>query len=134
MCGWYNRDITPSLPVTLAGFGGKQASRIDDPLEANAIAVRRDGEPFIFVSSDVLFISNDVRSRVLEQVRKVETAAEENLFWGATHTHSAPAVDEVKKGLGEVESDYLESFIEETAGLLTGLLKPVQASRYGSPM
>ena len=135
-CAAGKREITPELPVVLARFGGQQASRVSDPLEVNAVVVRCDGKPFIFVSSDVLYISNDIRRQVLEQVRKTEAIEEEDLFWGATHTHYAPAVDPMKEGLGEVDLTYLDYFIDETVGLLTDLLtgpsEPVRVSYVAS--
>lgn len=91
-------DITPTHPVSLAGFmsrGDKNYASVHDALEINAITI-----------NDVTFVSFDTLS-----VGKVMDDAAKALFGPqtvtlASHTHFAPALDRQLPKLGRVDDAY----------------------------
>ncbi len=92
--GWAHIDITPTEPVTLAGYSSrKEVSRgVHDPLAARVLAFESGGQRLVLVSTDNLgFYAGTVestRAAILEAC-KLKPA---ELFLCAIHTHSAPSL------------------------------------------
>ncbi|MBM3883052.1 MAG: hypothetical protein FJ387_25605 [Verrucomicrobia bacterium] len=87
-------DITPSQPVTLAGYASRKdvSQGVHDPLAARAIAFEERGRRLVLVSADNLGWYNGVAEplrRALIEGCGLEPA---ELFLCATHTHSAPTL------------------------------------------
>ena len=92
--GTARRDITPTEPVRLAGYGSRnEPSRgVHDPLSARALALEQDGRRLVLVSLDNLGFYNDtaepLRAAILEALGLEPSA----LMLCAIHTHSAPTL------------------------------------------
>jgi len=90
-------DITPDLSrkgVRLAGYqarGKALATGIWDRLYARALFLRKGGSFLILVSCDLLWISQQIRDKVLDAVRMTYPIGARELLICATHTHSGPA-------------------------------------------
>jgi hypothetical protein len=115
-------DITPETPVPLAGSEIRTGvfQRIADRLEANALVLRQDGPPIVFVSVDLMFVGQELRSEVLNRLGAA--VPDESLFFAASHTHFAPATDGRRPRLGRMDPGYLEQVGERITGLVTRLL------------
>ena len=98
--GTASADITPALPVALMGqFELRIAHTAETPLTANVLALEsRDGnrslDTAIMVSCDLIGIPDKllkmVRAEVHEQIPDLDVR---NIFLNATHTHTAPVLD-----------------------------------------
>jgi neutral ceramidase len=115
-------DITPETAVPLAGseirtdvFQG-----IADRLEANVLVLTQDGPPVVFVSVDLMFVGQELRSGVLDRLGGA--IPDESLFFAASHTHFAPATDDRRPRLGRMDARYLEQVCDKVAGLVSRLL------------
>jgi neutral ceramidase len=116
-------DITPETAVPLAGseFRTGVFQRIADRLEANALVLRQEGAPIVFVSVDLMFVGQELRSGVL--ARLGAAVPDESLFFAASHTHFAPATDDRRPRLGRMDPRYLEQVCERVTGLVSRLLR-----------
>ncbi len=129
--GWAQTDITPDRPVILAGqFHARVSEGIMDPVTATAMAVESpaDGEirrQAIMVSCDLASISDELRDAVRHRVCSLSDEIDpENLFIGATHTHSAPDPRMTPYGMEACGSEYKK----ET---LTSRHEPEKQARFG---
>jgi len=100
LIGTATADITPKLPVALAGqFNLRIADTIETPLTANVIALEsRDGDrsidAAIMVSCDVVDIPGKLLIKVREEVmKKLQGLDVSKIILTATHTHTAPVLD-----------------------------------------
>lgn len=92
-------DITPKLPVALMGqFHLRIAHEINTPLSANVMALEsRNGvnglDTVIFVSCDLVYITNQIRDKVRAEVgRRIPGFSENKIILSATHTHTSPVL------------------------------------------
>jgi hypothetical protein len=100
LIGAATADITPSLPVALAGqFHLRIAKTIETPLSANIIALEsRDGsrslDAAIMVSCDVVGIPANTLAMLRTEVKKQMPGFDVNkIFLNAIHTHTAPVIE-----------------------------------------
>jgi hypothetical protein len=116
-------DITPETAVPLAGSEIRTGvfQRVADRLEANALVLRQDGLPIVFVSVDLMFVGQELRSGVLSRLGAA--VPDESLFFAASHTHFAPATDDRRPHLGRMDPRYLEQVCERVTGLVSRLLR-----------
>src|SRR5215471_5084008 len=64
------RDITPELPIRLAGYAARKraADKVDSPLVVQALALKNpSGERFVFVALDNCEVSHAFMQPVLQQ-------------------------------------------------------------------
>lgn len=87
-------DITPTQPVTLAGYESrKDLSRgIHDPLSARAVAFEQQGRRLVLVSVDNLGFYNGTADPLRTAVLDACGLKPSELFLCAIHTHSAPTL------------------------------------------
>ncbi len=85
-------DITPDTPQWLSGYGARQSDGVRDRLY-HKIAAIDDGKTTIyFVSTDTCMMSPAYVDKVKQDIRQQLGIAPENIWWAATHTHSAPEI------------------------------------------
>jgi hypothetical protein len=90
------RDITPELPIRLAGYAARKrpADRVDHPLVAQALALRNaDGERFVWVALDNCEVSHAFMQPVLQQWTDRFGLRRGSVALMSSHTHSAPVLD-----------------------------------------
>ena len=111
-------DITPDVPLQLAGHGTrwKPFNRVEDPLEANAIVLRSEAAKVVFLQVDVLSVGVDCRRRILAGLGG--RLREEELFLVASHTHSAPNIDDRLPEMAHVDPGYVARTVERICGML----------------
>jgi hypothetical protein len=115
-------DITPEAALPLAGSEIRTGvfRRVADRLEANALVLRQDGPPVVFVSVDLMFVGPELRTGVLSRLGGA--VPDECLFFAASHTHFAPATDDRRPRLGRLDHRYLEQTADRIGTLVAGLL------------
>ena len=127
--GWASADITPDKPVLIRGqFHARISEGVKDPITATALAIESgteaSSEKTILISCDLVNISDDLRDRVRELLKKsLPELLPQKIIFNATHTHTAPYVSTAKdaKELYGVELDamapshYLEFISERLA-------------------
>jgi len=123
-------DITPSRNIPLAGYSGRSGAYrgIDDPLEANALVIKQGERKIVIISADLLYIGKEIHSYLLKKL--APRVRDDELFISATHCHTAPATDDTKSSLGELDKTYVQSLEERISRLVVDLLgrdmKPVR--------
>jgi hypothetical protein len=87
-------EITPTLPVTLAGYESrKELSRgVHDPLSARAVAFEQGSNHLVLVSIDNLGFYNGTAEPLRQAVLDACRLRPSELFLCAIHTHSAPTL------------------------------------------
>jgi len=111
--GWAQADITPEQNVILAGqFHARVSEGVMDPVTATALAVESVSgvgghKQVVMVSCDLASISNELRDTVRERIKsELAELTPENIFIGATHTHSAPDARIVPYGMEGCGAEY----------------------------
>ena len=122
-------DITPDHPLPLAGYVHRRGrSRgVADPLELNALLLRAPGQNVAILTADLLFVTTALKAQLLDAVGAKLGLDDTSLLVAASHTHTAPAVDASKPGLGECDPDYADLVARRAAELLgrLGSIDPV---------
>ena len=89
-------DITPELPIRLAGYQSRlaEATRVEAPLSARALAIGSDADgPVVIVTADVIAVSETMSEAVAAAVRaKHPGLTRERIAVCATHQHTGPAI------------------------------------------
>ena len=96
------RDITPELPIWLAGYASRKrpADKLDSPLLVQALALRnRSGERFVFVALDNCEVSRAFMQPVLQQLADRFQLDRGAVAVISSHTHSAPVLDDTLPGM-----------------------------------
>lgn len=94
-------DISPALPVALMGqFHLRVAETADTPLHAAVLAIESKVgnvplDTAVFVSCDLVYISNQLRDELREEVKKrIPGFNVSKIILSATHTHTAPVLED----------------------------------------
>ena len=89
-------DITPELPIRLAGYQSRpaEATRVEAPLSARALAIGSDVDgPVVLVTAEVIAVSETMSDAVAAAVRaKHPGLTRERIAVCATHQHTGPAI------------------------------------------
>jgi len=142
LIGWAQTDITPiQLPVGIAGqFPARLSEGVVDPLTATACALEQGGEQVVFVSCDLVSISDDLRERTRERLRKNGAGADPlKVIFNATHTHAGPEcrlpVGSAVGGVGsagegvDIGASPVEGYLEFASGQLAACIEKAWAGR-----
>ncbi|MFA7157730.1 MAG: neutral/alkaline non-lysosomal ceramidase N-terminal domain-containing protein [Kiritimatiellia bacterium] len=92
MAGAATRDITPAMPVFLAGYphAARVSTGAHDPLLASAIHLSDGRTPLLLIGLDILYISQQSTAICREAINKSIGIPAGNILISATHTHSGP--------------------------------------------
>lgn len=94
--GFSQMDITPALGTRMAGqLMNYQAKGIESELFATAMCLKQGGVSVVFVSCDILLISNELATEIAGKAQKESGIPAENIILCATHTHSGPIVQDI---------------------------------------
>ena len=91
------RDITPELPISLAGYAARKrpADKLDCPLLVQAVAMKNtSGERFVFVALDNCEVSHAFIQPVVQQIADQFQLGRGTVAVVSSHTHSAPVLEE----------------------------------------
>lgn len=90
--GYHKLDITPTVPVHIAGYNRKELSKgVLDPIEINSLVIKENNKIIIFSILDSIIIENSVILPIKEAIFKEFGIPYEQIIIGCIHTHSAPA-------------------------------------------
>jgi hypothetical protein len=100
---------------------------VADPLELNALLLRASGQTVAILTADLLFVTAELKARLLDAVGARLGLDEASLLVAASHTHTAPAVDPSKPRLGACDPGYAALVQQRAADLLArlGTIDPV---------
>ncbi len=90
------RDISPELPIRLAGYAGRKrpADKLDHPLLVQALALKNpSGERFVFVALDTCEVSGAFMQPVLRELDEKLQLGRGAVAVVSSHTHSAPVLE-----------------------------------------
>lgn len=92
--GWAEADITPPQQSLITGmFHARLSEGVLDPLSATAWALESGAEQAVFVSCDLVTISDELRDEVRACLRgKANGPDPMKVVLHATHTHSGPEI------------------------------------------
>ncbi len=110
-------DITPRLGVQLAGYGpyrNRAALAILAPISARALAVSDRGRRAVVLSLETCVTPRGLSPRIREAVAARIGCRADDVFLGATHTHSGPAIGGMF-GWGEADALYVETLAARAA-------------------
>ena len=87
-------DITPKVPVALAGYAGRKglSQGVHDPLFARVVAFEQDGHRLVVVATDLLGLYGSSSETIRKTILTTCHLEPPELFLTATHTHSGPSV------------------------------------------
>lgn len=138
--GWSTADITPDIPVLVAGqFHARLSEGVMDPVTATILALEsgegEDTEKTIWISCDLVGISdgmrtsanlrNEIRDRVTEVIPSI---LPEQIIVNATHTHAAPYVASTA-AVEEIYGVSLEQMADGKAAMSPAEYIPFAADR-----
>ncbi len=120
-------DISPQRPLPLAGFEGRlgPSEGTSDPLELNGLLIRTMDRTLAILTADLLFVTDEIKHRILADVGAQLSLSESSLLIAASHTHFAPAVDASKPRLGMVDPQYADFVAQQGANLFRQLAASV---------
>ncbi len=137
--GWSQIDITPSLlPVAMAGqFHSRISEGVDDPLQATVGVLDSGDDHVVFVSCDLMAISDTLRDAVRAEIRAISDGPDPaKVIFHATHTHAGPEIgfDVLLKFLGRghgVDLDVrpADDYLQFLIGQLTAAIREAWESR-----
>jgi hypothetical protein len=125
------RDVTPALPIRLAGYAARkhEAEKIDSPLLVQAMAFKNgSGERFVLVSLDNCEVSHAFMQPVLQQLDEQQHLGRGEVAVVSSHTHSAPVLQGVLTDMGQPTGPELEHIVTYTHLLQTNLVEVVTAA------
>jgi hypothetical protein len=124
------RDITPELPIRLAGYAARKraADKLDSPLVVQALAFKNvTGERFVLVSLDNCEVSHAFMEPVLKELTDKFGLGRGAVAVVSSHTHSAPVLERVLTGMGDPPPADRERIIQYSQSLQAKIVEVVGA-------
>ncbi|WP_203545339.1 neutral/alkaline non-lysosomal ceramidase N-terminal domain-containing protein [Candidatus Laterigemmans baculatus] len=113
--GAASAKITPDRRLYMAGYASRKepAEGTEQDLFAKALAMEdREGNRVVFITLDLIGVSESLRSSVASQVEEQFQLPPEALLMNASHTHCGPAYER------DDAQDYMASLSETLVGLV----------------
>jgi hypothetical protein len=85
-------DITPDQPQWLLGYNPRQSAGAHDHLYHRIVAMDDGKTQFFLISTDICLFSPSVYDEVMSALQAETGIMPVQVWWTATHTHSAPEV------------------------------------------
>jgi neutral ceramidase len=85
-------DITPEGSKWLVGYAARQSTGVHDHIYHRVVAMDSGDTQFYLISTDICLYSPSLYDEVAAQLQKETGIDPKNVWWSATHTHSAPEV------------------------------------------
>lgn len=93
--GWASGDMTPHPgPVDISGqFHARLSEGVKDPLCATALAISTEADHVVFVSCDLVSITDELRDTTRELLKQSGSDLDAHkVVFHATHTHTGPLI------------------------------------------
>ena len=85
-------NITPETPQWLRGYNPRKSTEVLDSLYHRIVAIDDGRTQFFLVSSDIVGMPSAEYRKVVSILQREHGIDPVNVWWSATHTHSAPEV------------------------------------------
>ncbi|WP_449537978.1 neutral/alkaline non-lysosomal ceramidase N-terminal domain-containing protein [Ferdinandcohnia sp. Marseille-Q9671] len=111
-------DITPEVPVSLAGFAHREgkATEVHSPLFLKTYYFEKDKDAFLLLIGDVIWWDNQWVKTWRRRITEEYSIKPESICFHATHNHSGPQTsDSFTSLLGIPEQSFIDS-LEEKIG------------------
>jgi hypothetical protein len=125
------RDITPELPIRLAGYEGRKrpADKLDCPLLVQAVAMKNlSGERFVFVALDNCEVSHAFIQPVVQQIADQFQLGRGAVAVVSSHTHSAPVLEQTLADMAQPSPAEREQIAKYSRSLRAKLAEVVGAA------
>src|SRR5439155_5339884 len=125
------RDITPELPIWLAGYAGRKrpADKVDHPLLVQALALKNStGERFVFVALDNCEVSHPFMQPVLQQFAEKYQLGPGGVAVVSSHTHSTPVLEQTLTDMVQPTPEERERIARYSQSLRSKLVEAVGAA------
>ncbi|WP_164103794.1 neutral/alkaline non-lysosomal ceramidase N-terminal domain-containing protein [Candidatus Laterigemmans baculatus] len=147
--GVAKQDITPDYPVMLSGYAARQGAltdRVEQPISARALVIEpatsesAGSEPVVLVSLELCGVPRSLSERIAAAVEERHSVARSHLAICATHTHSAPMVDDLLENIAGREltaeeqqtiDRYTDSVVEKTIAAVDAAFRDRVPARLG---
>lgn len=116
-CGTSFADITPNLPVEMAGMGlGNYAKAIESPLGMRVFSFRQGKKGFSLVTCDLLGVDIELAESVKNKISSVASSkfSGYEMFISCSHNHWGPAVMNMRSNQ-KTNQLYRQFIIEKAA-------------------
>ena len=130
-CGWGRTDITPKVPVSLAGyFNIRMSEKVLDRLEARAIVFKQGDKYAGIVNLDLISSAQILVDRVWKKIADLTMFSKENLIFCSTHTHTGPEIrSTVLSGSEECAEDIAGAISQALRNALKDLYERLRNSQ-----
>ncbi len=86
--GWSRINITPQMPIDMAGYGPRGPySSVADSLYSRAIVIDNGEKELVIISLDLLMFPRLVKEKIYNELQKTGFSKNE-IYLSATHTHN----------------------------------------------
>lgn len=123
-------DITPELPITLAGsLSERHAQFIADPLFARLLLMENGDNSLLFILLDVIGISNQDADFLRKTLSENMKLPQSNICVACTHTHAGPAMMDAFDS--KKETAYVEKILQQiiaAAAQIPSQLQPAEVA------
>lgn len=136
--GWAEVEITPQkLPVEIAGqLYARVSEGVKDPLMASVCVFDNEDEHVVFVSCDLVGISEPLYQAIRDQLTTVIPEMDpQKVIIHATHTHTGPdfrdrvpVLDSLSNTLHEVDLGNIASFEETLDGISSKVVEAISTA------
>ena len=97
--GHARRKITPTVPVSLAGyFNRRMWTGVLDDIWAQALCLKTESETAVLVQCDLVTVSEEIMREIRDACADIAGLASENMLFTASHTHTAPEIRSADRG------------------------------------
>ena len=126
-------DITPSMPMWMAGYGSrnKPGNEVAHPLHAKALVLKDGrGKVAIILTADLLGIPATLRKMVEEKVSEQYNVSPSFLLMSYSHTHSGPEVRSIVTSLSErdpIRTELVNKYRKELEGKIIKVIDEAYA-------
>lgn len=103
------RDITPSRPIWLAGYGNRyhKSTGVLEPLSIGCIALKTDNKTILIITCDLLGINDNFCKELYQLINEKTGVGFPDILISCSHTHFAGITGRYKIGAPEASSpDY----------------------------
>ena len=94
VAGFSEANITPSEPVILSGYGGREGpfESVHDEIYAQAMYLRQGNEEALLITSDLIGHSHENVDLLKTRIQGETGIATQKIFITATHNHGGPTI------------------------------------------
>lgn len=122
-------DITPSVGVSLAGYGARTSTSVDTPLYAEVLVCRRDGDSWALISADLLGLAASLVDEIRQRIAAACPLCPESIMCSVVHTHSGPGTMGVREKADGENLSYRDALIDKIADMVITAYEHAEPSR-----